>query len=77
MSRQASLFDAPDPFAGWKQDRIGCHWTRGLYVISTESGGREPSGYVLTVHRTRIGGRYPDFAAAALAATLDGAESLS
>ena len=77
MSRQASLFDTPSPYAGWKHDGIGCHWTRGPYVISTEQGGREPSGYVLKVNRSRIGGRFPDFAAAARAAAIDSGDVLS
>lgn len=51
----------------WTPARVGCHWTRGAYTISTESGGGQPSGYVLYRDRQQIGGRYPSFDAAATA----------
>lgn len=55
-----------DPFAGWSQARVGCHWSRFLHDgravhMSTWHCGSE-SGYSLTINYEEA--KYPDLASA-------------
>lgn len=59
----------------WRQAAVGCHWSYGPYTISTQSGGGQPSGYVLFVKCQQIGERWPTFEAAAIAARAHAEES--
>ena len=55
-----------DPFAGWTQARVGCHWSRSLsdgravHMSTWQCGG--DSGYSLTINYERV--EYPDLASA-------------
>ncbi|SRR5713101_3239243 len=57
--------------SGWIQASVGCHWTQGRYIISAESGGGQPNGYVLRHRFMQLGERYPTFDAAVIAAERD------
>lgn len=59
----------------WIPSPTGYHWHCNDYVISTESGGGQPSGYILLWRRQPVGARYVTFDAAA-AAALGHAEAL-
>lgn len=48
---------------------VGCHWFTPEYTISTQTGGGEPSGYVLYYDRAQVGPRYVSLDEAKQAAT--------
>ncbi len=50
-------------FQGWTQQRVGCHWDRGDFTISTRTMGKS-SGYVVYHNREEIAFA-PTFAEAA------------
>ncbi len=56
---------------GWIRASVGGHWSQGPYTISTQTGGNEPSGYVVLCRSLQIGGRYPTLEAAIVAAERD------
>lgn len=42
----------PNQFEGWVKQRVGCHWDRGPYTVSTiTTGDHARSGYVLVRDR--------------------------
>jgi hypothetical protein len=55
-----------DPYAGWTQASVGCHWTRSLsdgravHMSTWQRGG--DSGYSLTINYERV--EYGDLASA-------------
>ena len=53
---------------GWIRASVGGHWSQGPYTISTQTGGGQPSGYVVQWGFSQIGERYPTFSAAKNAA---------
>lgn len=55
-----------DPYAGWTQASVGCHWSRSLsdgravHMSTWQRGGDD--GYSLTINYERL--EYPDLASA-------------